>query len=582
MKKFDLLKNVAVAMLLFVATLPSYAQTKGFSSFDTEKLLQEEMKSSLTAEKALTSETMIYGDVVEPEHYKIGPGDVLSYYNFNVSTSAQFMTVSPECSVYIPRIGELSIKDMTLDEAKKAIIERVKQNQSNAAVSVGLYKPRRVYITVSGNTLFEGTYSLPASYRVSTAIAAVSQLTDAERSQPVLHFNYEQAKNKKRKNEKKFGSTGFASQSDFTNRNIFLVKKNGTSQNVDIEKARVTGDVSFDPYITENDKIIIPYENDDNGYVTVIGAVMQPTSVSWKQGDKISEIIKMSGGLAPNADLDNVILTDAYGVTTEIKIAADGSVLNDAEVAAGGTISVEAKSAGAKKSDVKHGFVSVRGEVNNPGTYPIIEGETRVKDVITLAGGFTSAAYLPLGTIYRSNGTTDISKFDDSYFEFYKVADLTMEDSTRTRYALNNLAPIVSCNLADLYVNNSDADNVLIRTGDYINIPKCPNNVYVFGYVKKPGYVDFVPGQTLEWYLERAGGVSEGGKKGRARIIRGSTGVWADNDKDTFVYAGDRIYVPTSPDNPPGTQLQTYSLIITAFVSIASLMLSVYQMLFKN
>jgi len=180
--------------------------------------------------------------------------------------------------------------------------------------------------------------------------------------------------------------------------------------------------------------------------------------------------------------------------------------------------------------------------------------------------------------VFRADGNNEVTKFDDSYQEFFRTSDLTMEDSTRVKNNIYYSLPIVSCNFADLFVNNSNEDNVKLKSGDLISVPKCPKTIYVFGYVNQPGYVDYEPGKTMEWYINRAGGVTKGGKQGRARIIRGNNNAWVEGDDNVFVFAGDRIFVPTAPDLPPGTEIQTYSMLISgvfALISIASL---IFQM----
>ena len=343
-------------------------------------------------------------------------------------------------------------------------------------------------------------------------------------------------------------------------------------------KAKVRNDVNFDPYISENDRIIIPFEDNTANYVSVGGAVMKPGVIPWKKGDLISDIYKMAGGASQDADLSQIVLKNAAGTSDNISVSDSGTVINDKEIGAGSGISVGFKQISAVKGEAL-AFVTIKGEVAKPGIYEITPGTTRIKDVIEMAGGFTREAYLPLGTIMRDDGKAEISRTNSAYYDFFRTSDLTMNDSARVKNALGVVMPTVSCNMAELYTDTTGYSNVKMQNGDYVNIPKCPKTVYIFGYVKNPGYIDVQEGKTLDWYLQRAGGVSKGGKKARARIIRGNNGTWAANDKDTFVYAGDKIYVPTSPDLPPGTEIQTYSLIVTALISVISVTINILNYL---
>ena len=549
------------------------------SSIDQEKIFQEEAQSALnSSDKMLNAESMIFGDVVEPDYYKLGPGDVLGYSNLTASSSAlQYIVVSPECSIFIPRVGELSVKNMTITQAKNAVIERVKQQQSNAIITLSLSKPRKVFVSLSGNTISTGMYSLPASFRISTAIQAINKMAESDQKQPMIQYSYEKSMDKKRKTQERFNNGGIGAKIDFSNRSLSVIRKDGTSIIADIEKARINNDVALDPYIQENDNIVIPFNNDNITYISVSGAVNRPCMIPWKKGDRISELIRMAGGLAINADYANINLTSPTGSNTKLSYNAESNTFaDDIELGEGYGITIGSKE---NINNIKQSsFVSVTGEVNKPGIYQIIEGETKLKDIVEQAGGFTTEAYLPLANVFRADANNEVTKFDDSYQEFFRTSDLTMEDSTRVKNNIYYSLPIVSCNFADLFVNNSNEDNVKLKSGDLISVPKCPKTIYVFGYVNQPGYVDYEPGKTMEWYINRAGGVTKGGKQGRARIIRGNNNAWVEGDDNVFVFAGDRIFVPTAPDLPPGTEIQTYSMLISgvfALISIASL---IFQM----
>ncbi len=572
-------KKVFILCMIALSYIQVYSQTKGLSSIDQEKIFQEEAQSVLnSSDKMLNAESMIFGDVVEPDYYKLGPGDVLGYSNLTASSSAlQYIVVSPECSIFIPRVGELSVKNMTITQAKNAVIERVKQQQSNAIITLSLSKPRKVFVSLSGNTISTGMFSLPASFRISTAIQAINKMAESDQKQPMIQYSYEKSMDKKRKTQERFNNGGIGAKIDFSNRSLSVIRKDGTSIIADIEKARINNDVALDPYIQENDNIVIPFNNDNITYISVSGAVNRPCMIPWKKGDRISELIRMAGGLAINADYANITLTSPTGSNTKLSYNAESNTFaDDIELGEGYGITIGSKE---NQNNIKQSsFVSVTGEVNKPGIYQIIEGETKLKDIVEQAGGFTTEAYLPLANVFRADGNNEVTKFDDSYQEFFRTSDLTMEDSTRVKNNIYYSLPIVSCNFADLFVNNSNEDNVKLKSGDLISVPKCPKTIYVFGYVNQPGYVDYEPGKTMEWYINRAGGVTKGGKQGRARIIRGNNNAWVEGDDNVFVFAGDRIFVPTAPDLPPGTEIQTYSMLISgvfALISIASL---IFQM----
>ncbi len=212
--------------------------------------------------------------------------------------------------------------------------------------------------------------------------------------------------------------------------------------------------------------------------------------------------------------------------------------------------------------------VSIRGQVKNPGIYPITYGTTRLKDVVSDAGGFTSKAYLPLAYIIRRQDKIDAYvDHRREYYTAFQYSDLTIEDTSRFSIDMMLKKPIVSCDFAKAFFENSEIDNVLLRDGDVIVVPDNPGYVYVYGQVNHPGYVEFREGQNMEWYIEKAGGYAKGATKNRARIIRGKSRVWTEGDSETFVLAGDEVYVPRPPDIPQGLEWQKYGT-IASLVSV--------------
>jgi protein involved in polysaccharide export with SLBB domain len=574
-------KSIFILVVFAFSVYSVFSQTKGFLPSDQDKILQESMQSNQAAEKLINGENSVIGDVVEPDYYFPGPGDVISYLNISASSNMQMLMVSPELTVSIPRIGELSIKGMNLSQVKFAIEQKVKTIQQNALISVGLYKPRKVFIKISG-AQYSGVYSLPSTYRVSTALKAISRIETESEKQPSLLYMNALKSDKIKSVEEKINPAGFGLKMDYSSRNITLLDKNSNSRNIDIEKAKATANIELDPYIRENDEIIIPYDDPNAPIIAMSGALNRPCRIPWRNGDKASELIKMAGGLSTKADLQNIKVFSPSGSEQSINVGADGIVASDFEVEAGAGICVGFKNIASSENENKVGFVSVKGEVNNPGVYPINSKTTKLKDIIQMAGGLKNTAYLPLANIIRVSEIDKNSKLSNEYFQFFQGSDLTMEDSTRTRYILENKPPVVSCSFSDLYVNNSDKDNVSLQDGDVINIPKNPGTVYIFGYVNRPGYVKFEPGKNLNYYIEQAGGFSKGAAKSRSRIVRGANMSWTEGDEDVFVYAGDKVYVPAKPDLPPGTEIQYYSVLISSITALISIVYLIQSLVKKN
>ena len=70
-------------------------------------------------------------------------------------------------------------------------------------------------------------------------------------------------------------------------------------------------------------------------------------------------------------------------------------------------------------SAVTGGVVTVKGFVQNPGAFPIINSKTTLSEIINQAGGLTDDAYLPLAKVYRQ--TNEFKELSSSRTEAFRM-----------------------------------------------------------------------------------------------------------------------------------------------------------------
>ena len=573
--------------MVFLSAFHTYGQTKGFSAGDNESLLKSDALEGLKAsQQAMNSNAMAVDNIVSPQQYRIGPGDILSYQLLNSAGVEQLLQVTPENSVLLPRIGEVSLIGKTLAEAKDTIIQIVKQRNANTPVYITLRQPRLAIVNVRGNVLFPNTYTLPASMKVSTAIKLANQLQGSSGQanfEEVRAMRKMQAFSNQYDEAAGIGSTGRSLP--YAMRNTIVKHNDGTTKIIDIERALAMGDAAYDIHLREGDEIYVPFEPRSYPTISISGGVRRPGVYAFKNGDKASLLLKFGLGISETGDPSRVYLT-MPGRERRL-LAVDNAlnlVGNDIALEPGSAIIVEENSF---HSNVKQGVVTVSGAVQNPGTFVIEPHVTRMKDVISRAGGFKEDAYLPLAYILRreSNQTLQIDE-RFALFEKFQYSNLTLEDTVRYLMDMNYRRPIVSADFVAAYQNNSDKDNVPLEDGDVIVIPTNPKRVYIFGQVNKPGYIEFTPGRSMTWYIEQAGGYATGAEPERARIIRGRTNVWEEDAPGVVVNAGDEIYIPRPPDISKSLELQnkgiTASLISTAVFATLSLVGIIVNLIIAN
>ncbi len=556
------MKKIFFLILLCCTLNISLAQVKGLSSTDNNELLQMDMDTQIGLDNQIKMDGLPVGNAVDPKFYKIGPGDILTLQSLPPisNKTMHYLQVAPDLSLILPRYGKVDLTGLTLAQTEEKISEVYKSLNAKFNTSISLKQSRNCLVTIRGNVIFPSTYTLPSAYRVSTSVLFANQI---QKSQvPVQQMEaLLQIKEKQRETERLFSESGISSNSVYWTRNITILHNDGTSSYVDLEKASALNSPEFDPYVKEGDQIIVPFEKDNYPRLSISGAVNRPALVPYKNGDKASLLLKFGFGLTERADLDNVFL-NLPASNRKIKLKIDSSLnllSEDIELEPGSTIVIGQV---PEEKYATPGVVSVKGEVNQPGNYLIQNGITRLRDIIENAGGFTKEAYLPLAQIIRrENNQTSIIDPRRETYEVLQYSDLTMDDTVRYFIDMKYKQPLVSVDFEDCFIKNQEEDNVLLQDGDVITIPSNPGKVFVFGQVNSPGYVEFSEGKTMGWYIERAGGAAQGSQLNRARIIRSRTNVWIEGDEKTFVYAGDRVYIPRVPDEPTQLKLQRYSLI---------------------
>ncbi|MFA7627272.1 MAG: SLBB domain-containing protein [Candidatus Kapaibacterium sp.] len=577
-----MIKNLIVLTILlsFVSINRLTAQVAGSSGIDTKELLQMEMDSQLGAE-SLPMETMPVGNPINPDYYEIGPGDLLSLQIFPIQNNPKNLHVSPDYTVLLPRIGEVSVKGMTLTQVRDTINMIYRERSSGAKAFVSLKEPRKCIVNIKGNVMSPAIYTLPSSYQVSTAIAFANQLGKLSGVPFVAVEALLQVQEKQREADRLFSETGIPSKPVYWSRNVTLLRNDGSSVQIDLEKSVFEHDSKNDPYVREGDQIIVPFDQQFFNQISITGAVTRPVVLPHKTGDDVELLLKFGYGLTDDADLDNVYIFMPNS-QKRIKLEIDKSLnllSENFEIEPGTTIIVGQKITYQRSN---FGTVSVKGFVKSPGNYLIKLGETRLRDIIEIAGGFTEDAYLPLGRIIRRDyKQQSLSDPRQETYETMQYSDLKMDDTVRYYIDMKYKQPLVSTDFQEVFVHNSDIHNVLLYDGDVIEVPNNPGKVRVFGQVKNPGFVEFQPGKTMDWYVERAGGYAEGSESHRARIIRGRTQVWLEGAEDVFVYAGDQIYVPRVPDEPTTVKLQRYAVLASVVATIGVLINTISIIFFR-
>lgn len=185
-------------------------------------------------------------------------------------------------------------------------------------------------------------------------------------------------------------------------------------------------------------------------------------------------------------------------------------------------------------SDVGLGSVSMQGEVRRPGSFPIVRGE-RLSDLLRRAGGLTPTAF-PYGTVFtrksaaqaEREGNLRASKEvnEQLVVAMTRIGNDKIDPSTFTSLQafvaeMRNQKTLgrISVEADPSLLASQPQIDPLVEDGDVVYIPQRPSTVNVLGQVMQPGSYPYRPGNSLEDYLDKAGGFSSAADASRSFLV---------------------------------------------------------------
>jgi protein involved in polysaccharide export with SLBB domain len=447
---------------------------------------------------------------------------------------------------YRPTVQRFSVADALADAAKAPVLQALDTVQF-----FGRYDfENPPNVSVWGDVRVPGTYRTSGDIHLSDAIHLAGGLSADAATGDAQVFRY---------------------MPDSTLK-IFNVKLSGA----------LDGSPGDDIVLSSRDRVLV-HKNAaaaDPATVYVKGEVLRPGRYPLTTDMRISDLVHAAGGLKQSADTNLVDLTHYYwnndkqvaGQQEKIVLADAlvGKPDSDAALNNGDVLTVPQvpgwNDLGAS--------ISLRGEVEHPGSYGIRPGE-RLSSALLRAGGFSPAAY-PYGAVLVR---TEVQKLEQrSYGELIQRVreqqsslKLTATSTTDPDQKLSAESALVQWQTAldDLMTSpptgrvtvriSSDIKNwantsqdIRVQAGDVLLVPKRPSYVLVQGQVYGPTAVAFRPGKSARWYLMQAGGTTNMANKRATFVIRADGTVignhssfWiSGNGLDMSLQPGDMVVVP--------------------------------------
>jgi polysaccharide export outer membrane protein len=362
---------------------------------------------------------------------------------------------------------------------------------------------------------------------------------------------------------------------------LFRTQPDGSVKILDVNLAAALGaDPLENVLVQPRDRIIVHRSlyRVDPPSVYVEGEVENPGRYPLAVNMRIGDLLRAAGGPKRSADLKDADLTRYHAVSGATPAGEHRSVDLTA------VFQDASRNLPLKDGDVLSvpqlpgwndlgAAISLKGEVRNPGVYGIRPGE-HLSSVFKRAGGLLPTAY-PQGIIFTRSSVRELQEKSrqeliqrlEQETPMVKTAVTTtgteeaalqLEATQQRERAIEALrrAPVTGRLVIRMYpglkgFENSSQD-IELRKGDAIEIPKQPGFVLVVGQVYNTNAITYTPGKNAGWYLSQGGGATRLADKGAIFILRADGEVvsrhgnewWSGNVLSAAVHPGDTVVVP--------------------------------------
>ena len=377
--------------------------------------------------------------------YVLGPGDEIKITVWGMIDGGWDVIVDRDGKISLPKIGVLGVTGLTFKELKELLYKEFSRYYTRFEMNVSMGNLRAIRVYVIGNA------ESPGAYTVSSPSTLINALFEAG------------GPNK----------TG-------TMRDIQLKRNGKVIVNFDIYDFLLKGDKINDVRLMPEDVIFIPPVGP---IVGIAGNVKIPAIYELKGETRLLDLINMAGGL-------NSI---AFKGRLQVRRVEEHKFRTVFE-----SDMIDVEKNGEKNFPLKDGdmvkvfsvietmprsTITIRGAVANPGEYGIINGITKVKDIILLSGGLLS---------------------------------FTSNQAEIARLKITQSGPIVERFNIDPFKAKEDIPehNILLEVNDNIFIKNIPEwglyrNINISGEVRFPGSYIINKGERLSSLIERAGGFTD-------------------------------------------------------------------------
>jgi len=237
--------------------------------------------------KALFLFLLLLAKPVFASDYMIGQGDTLAISVWGEKDLSLSVKVRPDGKITLPAIGEVTAANTTPVHLQTVLTNKLKGIVKNPIVTVIVTEITNNKVYIFGGGVSSGVYSLTQR---TTLLQLLCQLEQQQSPQTGASGA---------------GKTSLMGVRDADLKNAYVLR-DGEKVKQNFYNLFMNGQTSEDIVIEPNDAIFIPAYLDKNVYV--MGAVISPKSIEYREGLTVMEAILGAGGFTKFASPNDTIV----------------------------------------------------------------------------------------------------------------------------------------------------------------------------------------------------------------------------------------------------------------------------------
>lgn len=504
-------------------------------------------------------------DVPLGPDYVLGPGDELSIHLWGGVSLSLLRVIDREGQIALPEAGLIQVAGLTMENAQVLLANMLRQQYRNARVSMTVARLRSIRIFVVGDVQRPGAYEVSALASPISTLFLAGGPTASGSMRILRHYRDQQLIGEvdlydfmlhgvrpsddrlqngdtllvppvgpqvaifgavrrpaiyELKGERELSSVladagGLTVSAELTHITIDRVVENQHREEIAV--GATPRDVPDPPpdlnavEIRDGDRVrvgtVLPYEQ---RVIYLQGHVARPGRVAYRDNLQIGDVLRSYEDLLPEpaerGEIVRLVAPDLHPETIDFDVPDVLEGHSNLLLQPFDTIRI------FSRYEVDAPTVSIRGEVQNPGTYPLFEGMTAAQLVRT-AGGFKRDAFV-----------------DQADLASYRVVAGERVSVERRDIAIGDA----------VLKENRDADTSL-KPGDVLTIHQVTGwndigaSITIEGEVAHPGSYGFKEGEHLSDVLKRAGGFRSTAYPEGAVLTRPEVAALEEKNKEELI-----------------------------------------------